>query len=107
MSEPSFGTEPHKLVRRDGLDTSINAACKVDTSHWERLVYQAVLDAGQHGVISDDVRAAFPQAPYSTITARFAALKAKGLIVDTGQRRAGRSGRSQAVLVAAKVQGNA
>lgn len=97
----SFGTDPRCLVRATSPDTSFEAAQTVDTTRLESLVYDAVRSfAG--GCIQDDVLNLFPGFPYSSVTARFRALLDKGLIVDTGERRKGRSGRSQRVLVGAE-----
>jgi hypothetical protein len=91
-------TDPKTLVRRNDPDTSHDAANKVDTSKLEALVYRTIGSFGETGCISDEVRECFPDLPYSSITARYRALLDKGLIEDTGLRRAGRSGRNQRVL---------
>ena len=98
--EEPFGTDPDVLVRRDDPDTSHAAAEAVDTTKLEHLVYNTIASFGEKGCISDEVRGRFPQYPYSSITARYKALLDKGLIVDTGLRRAGNSGRGQRVLQA-------
>lgn len=92
------GTDPKTLHRRGGPDTSRAAAYSVDTTHLEGLVYQAIASYGDAGCISDEVRERFSHFPYSSVTARYKALMDKGLIEDTGIRRAGRSGRGQRVL---------
>ena len=92
-----FGTDPDKLARRDGPDTSKAAAMSVDTSRLEELVYRTILGYPD-GCISDQVRAAHPQLSYSSITARYKALMDKGLIYDTGERRRGASGKMQRVM---------
>ncbi len=92
-----FGTDPALLFRSGSGDTSVEAAFAVDTTRLELMVYEAVCGF-VHGCIQDDVLACFPGVPYSSVTARFRALLDKGLIVDTGERRKGRSGRSQRVL---------
>lgn len=93
-----FGTDPICLVRASSPDTSHEAAQSIDTTRLEAMVYEAVC-AFSGGCIQDDVLSRFPGFPYSSVTARFRALLDKGLIVDTGERRKGRSGRSQRVLV--------
>jgi len=95
-----FGTPAHKLVRVNDPDTSHAAAQSVDTTALEQLVYGAVRSFGPLGCTQDDVLARFPGYPYSSITARFRALLDKDLIRDTGERRKGKSGRGQRVLVA-------
>lgn len=95
-----FGTDPAKLFRAESADTSIEAAHAVDTTRLEALVY-GVVCRFTNGCIQDEVLSCLPDFPYSSVTARFRALLDKGLIVDTGERRKGRSGRSQRVLMRA------
>lgn len=93
-----FGTDPHTLHRTDSIDTSVAAAYSVNTTKLEETVYQCIKAAGVMGCTQDDVLGKNPGAPYSSITARFSALLRKNLIVDTGTRRKGRSGRAQRVV---------
>jgi hypothetical protein len=97
-----FGTDPHKLVRKNDPDTSHDSAFAVDTTKLESLVYEAIASFGKKGCISDEVRNLYPMYPYSSITARYRALLDKNYIFDTGERRKGASGKSQRVLVAFK-----
>ena len=97
-----FGTDPKKLVRANSPDTSHEAALSVDTTALEQMVYEAILQFGQRGCISDEVRKKFLGFPYSSITARYRALLDKGFIEDTGERRQGLSGRNQRVMRAIK-----
>ena len=94
------GTPPHMLHRRESGDTSVAAAHAVDSSKLEALVLRIVQSWGDHGCTQDNVlqHSDVEGMPYSSVTARFAALIRKGLIEDTGKRRPGRSGRSQRVL---------
>jgi len=94
----NFGTDPHKLVRRYDPDTSHEAAYSVDSTKLERRVYECIRSFGTHGCISDQVRLALEGLPYSSVTARFRALLDKHLIIDTGERRKGSSGRNQRVM---------
>lgn len=94
----SFGTNPEKLCRIESTDTSRYAAMTVDTTRLESMVFDAVR-MFPDGCIQDDILSMFPGYPYSSITARFRALLDKGLIIDTGERRKGKSGRPQRVLV--------
>lgn len=94
----SFGTDPRKLVRHEDPDTSHIAAQSVDSGTLERLVLSAIESFGEDGCISDEVLQMFPSLPYSSVTARYKALMTKGLIVDTGLRRKGRSSRPQRVM---------
>ena len=95
-----FGTKPKKLVRTNDPDTSHAAANAVDSTKLEGLVYEAIKKFGDKGCISDQIRAMYPNYPYSSITARYRALLDKGFIVDTGERRPGKSGKSQRVIKA-------
>ena len=95
-----FGTDPHYLVRRNDPDTSHEAAEKVDTTKLEKMVYETIRAHGINGCISDRVRMLHPAYPYSSITARYRALLDKGMIIDSGVRMPGRSGRNQRVMVA-------
>lgn len=94
---PIFGTPPEHLHRRDSIDTSVEAAHTVDSATWERTMYAFIEARGPRGATPKDALDAYPDQPYSTITARFAALKRKGLIVDTGIRE-----RRSAVLIASR-----
>lgn len=96
----AFGTEPHMLHRRESGDTSVAAAHAVDSARLEEMVLQLVRSFGPEGCTQDDVLQTpdVEGMPYSSVTARFAALIRKGFIEDTGKRRPGRSGRSQRVL---------
>lgn len=94
----TFGTDPKYLARRGDPDTSHIAAESVDTSRLEGLVYEAIKKFGRIGCISDQIRARFPNLPYSSVTARYRALLDKGYIEDTGERRKGVSGRPQRVM---------
>jgi hypothetical protein len=93
-----FGTDPHKLARREDPDTSHEAAGKIDSAAWELEVCNAVASFGSKGCIQDDVLSMFPPAKYNTVTPRFKALISKGFIEDTGERRRGKSGRNQRVV---------
>lgn len=93
-----FGTDPRLLHRTGDPDTSEAAAHAVDSAGLEELVYRDIVAAGERGATQDEILAKHDRHPYSSITARFAALLRKGMIYDTGMRRPGRSGRSQRVV---------
>jgi hypothetical protein len=84
------------------IETSREAFESVDVSELERRVLAAIERFGVAGCISDEVQDMLPLLAYSSVTARFRALLDKGLVVDTGARRPGRSGRRQRVMVARK-----
>jgi len=90
------------LFRRGASDTSIEAAQSIDLPKLERMVLNAIREAKKQGLTQDELLAKFNSYSYSSITARPAALKRKGLIVDSGERRLGRSTRKQAVLIASE-----
>jgi hypothetical protein len=94
----NFGTEAHKLHRKDSLGTSIESAYSVDTTRLEEMVYNEIASFGNAGCISDDILYKYPSFPYSSITARFASLERKGLIYRNGEKKRGRSGRNQSVM---------
>lgn len=93
-------TPTHHLYRQDALDTSVQAAESIEVSKLEGMVLRAIEMSRSKGLIADELRRLFPELSYSSVTARPASLKKKGLIGDSGERRAGDSGRMQAVLKA-------
>ena len=102
-----FGTMTHKLFRAEDPLTSKEAALAVDTESLEEKVYKIINASGKAGMISDEVRAAMPAvSSYSSVTARYKALKDKGLVLLTGERRPGRSGKNQSVMIGYKHSNN-
>lgn len=99
-----FGTPPKYLHRREGPDTSIAAAYSIDTPKREREVLEVIAKYDQ-GAISDEVRSNFPpNTPYSSMTARYAALDEKGLIRRSkSEVRLGRSRKFQMVMRVTKL----
>lgn len=83
--------------RKHDPDTS-KAAAKTIVNNMETVVLDAI-KAFPDGCIADDV-VAHLQMRWDTVTPRFAPLIRKKLIIDTGERRKGASGRSQRVLKA-------
>lgn len=92
-----FGTEPKFMVRANDPITSIEAAEQVDSTKLESMVYE-VIAKHPNGCTSDEVMAHFPNHGVQTISPRYAPLIRKGLIEDTGEKRKGKSGKSQRVL---------
>lgn len=88
------------LFRRNAVDTSVQAAEDLPVTRLELIVLEAIRAAGKEGITADELLAKFPHLSYSSVTARPASLKEKGLVKDSGERRKGRTGRNQAVLVA-------
>jgi len=97
-----FGTAPHKLARAKDPRTSHEAARSIETSRLEEIVYLQILESGPTGIISDEVRRllAHLELSYSSVTARYKALREKDLVVYTGEKRPGDSGRNQNIMVA-------
>lgn len=85
-------------------DTSREAAESIDITRLEKMILEDIELSGVWGMTQDDLLRMHSGYSYSSVTARPASLKKKGLIFDSGERRAGRSGRNQAVLKAAKFQ---
>lgn len=94
-------TPVHMLARTHDPLTSHTAAASIDATRLEAIILDAITQAGEYGMTQDELLLMFPTLSYSSVTARPAALKRKGLIVDSGMFRNGRSGRKQSVLVAA------
>lgn len=92
----------HNLYRPDAPITSIDAAESIDVSRLEMIVLEAIKKLD--GCISDEVRMYCSKHhgidTYSSVTARFASLRNKGLITYSGDIRKGHSGRGQRVMVA-------
>jgi len=95
-------TKLKELFRRNASDTSIEAALSIEVTQLERMVLSAIKSAGNQGMTQQELIEKFSNYSYSSITARPSALKRKGLIVDSGERRVGKSGRKQAVLVSSE-----
>lgn len=100
LSGAELGTDPALLHRADASDTSVEAAYSVETASVEDRVLREIRKAGESGTTQDALRDAMPDVSYPTLTARFSALLRKGLIADSGERRLGKSGRKQRVIVA-------
>lgn len=91
-----------KLWRRNASDTSVEAGQSVDTTRLEAMVLTQIKKAGKSGMTQQELLDHFNYLSYSSVTARPSALKRKGLIVDSGERRTGKTGRKQAVLIASE-----
>jgi hypothetical protein len=96
MLGKGFGTAVTKLFRKTDPDTSFEAALSIDTKKCEQLVYETIASFPD-GCIQDEVLQVLSFLPYSSVTARFKALKDKGYIEVIGTRK-GRSGKNQSVL---------
>jgi DNA-binding transcriptional ArsR family regulator len=88
-----------KLYRADGTDTSKEAAYSLgDVTKMEDIVLSVISKHRKEGCISDDVREELSDYSYSSVTARYRALKDKGLIKIDDRKLKGRSGRKQHIM---------
>lgn len=81
------------------ITTTIPASAQL--SPLEQRVWETIKSFGKYGCTSDDVRRALMKIgsfPYSSITARYAALQNKSLITRGPDKRWGDSGRRQLVM---------
>lgn len=90
---------PNKPGHR-GIDTSIAAAeaFAPHLAYCQHVVHQVVEEAGAYGAIGDEIAEKLGWDRYA-VRPRTSELKKKGLIVDSGRRRPGRSGRLTTVWV--------
>lgn len=86
-------------ARHTDPETSHEAADSIDTTELERIVYETI-KMFPNGCIGDDVVKMLPQFGSQTISPRYAPLIRKGWVIDTGEKRKARSGRSQRVMKA-------
>ena len=109
MSEEGFEAEEfYHLYKNDAPETSKEAARSINPTHLEKIIYETICQF-KDGCISDEVRSYCKKVhgieAYSSVTARFKALKEKGLIEyaqdEEGKaiKRPGQSGRNQYVMV--------
>jgi len=89
-------------MSRGTMDTSQAAYDRLDTTRLEKIVLAIIKSYGFQGCISDQVRRDLSGQvkSYSSVTARFAALKRNRRIFDTEWRAPGESNRGQAIMVA-------
>jgi len=96
-------TDYHNLpgVRAGSPDTSYEAAESVADAAKTReaMAMRFILSRGLVGATADEVADAFLWERYSS-RPRLSTLRARGSIVDSGERRKGASGRFQAVWIA-------
>ena len=95
-------TNPKTLRRNTDPFTSHESAEKIDTNRMESIVYGVIDSFGETGCISDQVQYALPEYRYSTITARYKALKDKQLVIVDGRAVKGESGRKQLLMWSAR-----
>jgi DNA-binding transcriptional ArsR family regulator len=81
-------TNPKTLRRNNDPFTSHESASKVDSTSMENIVCEVIDSFGEAGCISDQVQYALAQYRYSSVTARYKALKDKGLVIVDEQYHA-------------------
>ena len=86
-------------VRATDPDTAVEAAYSVHVAPIEIAIMDVIRDAID-GCTAHEVSEKLSHIPLNTLTPRFATLARKGLIEDSGNRRPGRSGRMQRVMIA-------
>lgn len=84
--------------RKTDPETSALAAESIPVNLLEQVVYNTIKQSS-NGMTTDEIEIATNMRPGS-ITPRIAPLIRKGYIIDTGERRKARSGRTQRVLMA-------
>ena len=83
-------TPAFKLARKDDPQSSKAAANEVSSGKMLTLVYKELVQAGERGVTTKEIRRMYPYLPYSSITARPAQLQTDGKIYYVeGDRREG------------------
>jgi hypothetical protein len=100
MQQELLPSEPNPnpgMARNTDPETSHDAAESIDTTALEQIVYE-VIKQFPNGCIGDDVVKMLPEFGIQTISPRYAPLIRKGWVVDTGEKRQARSGRSQRVM---------
>lgn len=93
------GTDPKKLYRRTDPDTSKEAAESVDTARLENFVFDLIASYKDvDGCVSSQLVDRCPNMPYSSVTARYKALKDKGRITYGPDKRKLPGHRRQGVM---------
>jgi hypothetical protein len=92
-------TDPKLMARATDPDTSHEAAQRVNATALETLVLD-IIRSYPEGCTSDEILWILPDHRIDSVSPRYAALLRKGYIIDTGERRKARSGRSQRVMKA-------
>jgi len=85
-------------VRTTDPWTSHAAASSINATRLESMVYQVIYRYGRKGCISDEIRSDLGL-DNNSITPRFAPLRRKKLIADTGYAKPGNSGRQQTIWI--------
>ena len=82
-----FGTDPHRIHRREAPETSVQAAYKVDTATDEETVFKLLCNNPKGLTLKDLARMMSKQ--NNQISGRITALLSKRMVEDSGERRDG------------------
>ena len=93
---PLYDDDDIGAYRYDDPDTSYEAAHSVKATELEAKVRDAIFKQGDYGATGWEVAAVLKMS-INTVSPRFAPLRRKGFIYDSGERRPGPSGRNQIV----------
>ena len=81
--------DPRMIARSADMQTSVDAAEKVNQTQWLTAVHDIIVDAALAGATQKDIEAVLGAENNSRITPRFAQLRRAGLIFWNGERRDG------------------
>ena len=76
----TFGTEPHKIIRRHAPVTSIEAGKSVDTTQMERTIFELIRKQPKERGLTSKEAARILNKELNQISGRFTGLKMKALI---------------------------
>lgn len=85
------------MVRKPDHSTSVAAAQTVKRQTLRQLVEEHALGVGGRGFIDDDLKAAWPDSPESSVRKRRSEMAEENLILETGRTRLNRKGQSEKV----------
>ena len=78
---------PHKLHRKNDPQTSKEAAYSIPLAKTRAFVFDLITEAGGVGVTVKEMKSAYPNMGYSTISSRPSELERLGLIFYKGDKR--------------------
>lgn len=85
-----YGQHPGEMVRRTDPGTAREAAERVNSAGWEQSVHEVIIARGLTGATIKEVTDSFGEEHLTTVGPRFAPLRRKGLIFNSGKVRGGR-----------------
>lgn len=95
------GDYPNEAGSKGPAETSADAAAEVDCARLQRLVLGSIRRARRAGRTAEECAIAL-HLPRVSAQPRVSELRAKGLVLDSGQRRTNRSSGKRAVVWIAK-----